>query len=283
VNDLKERPGIVHGLCLLAALMAAPAVAQTVRLDTYINDYAGIIDNATRQQLETALSELEQKTTAQFVILTIPSTNGRDIYDYGRDVFLKAGATGKGLGQKGKNNGVLLLIAHKDRKYHFFTGEGIEDTLPDLYTDQIAQDFLIPQFRRSNFSAGVRDTGMAIANKIATDEGVTLNNSPMPQTRTNPRRRGRGAGPAFVFLVMIVLIVLQAMARHRRYGRARWGSNGFWQALFWSMILNSGSSSRRSGGSSWGGGWGGGGGFGGGGFGGGGGGSFGGGGSGGSW
>lgn len=266
-------------------LLAGPAAAQTVRLDSYVNDYAGIVDDATRAQLETALQELEQKTSAQFVILTIPSTNGRDIYDYGRDVFNKAGATGKGLGQKGKDNGVLLLIAHKDRKYHIFVGQGIEDTLPDLYTDQVAQEFLIPQFRKSNFSAGVRDSALAIANKLASEAGVTLNHSPMPHG-ASPGKHSPPAffGPPMVFTVVVVMMILQAIARKRRYSRVRWGSEGFWSALFWNAVLNAGTRSRRGGGSSWGGSsWGGGGGFGGGGFGGGGGGSFGGGGSGGSW
>lgn len=280
MNELNTRAALPHRWCLFVVLLAAPAAAQNERLDSYVNDYAGIVDNATRQQLETALSELEQKTTAQFVILTIPSTNGRDIYDYGRDVFNNAGATGKGLGQKGKDNGVLLLIAHKDRKYHIFVGQGIEDTLPDLYTDQLAQEFLIPQFRKSNYSAGVRDTGLAIANKLAEEAGVTLNHSPMPQRPRTGSRRNFNAGPGVVFFVVVVMIILQAMARKRRYRRARWGSDGFWSALFWNAVLNAGTRSGRSGGGSS---WGGGGGFGGGGFGGGGGGSFGGGGSGGSW
>lgn len=279
VRDLNKRIAAPHRWILLVVLLVSPAAAQSVRLDSYVNDYAGIIDSATRQQLETALQELEQKTTAQFVILTIPSTNGRDLYEYGREVFNNAGATGKGLGQKGKDNGVLLVIAHKDRQYRFFIGQGIEDTLPDLYTDQIAQEFLIPQFRKSNFSAGVRDSALAVANKLAEESGVTLNNSPMPQ-RVSSRRNAppRGFGPPMVFMVIVIMLVLQAMARKRRYSRARWGSNGFWSALFWNAVINAGTRSRGGGSS-----WGGGGGFGGGGFGGGGGGSFGGGGSGGSW
>jgi len=267
----------------------ATTAAPVVRLDQYVNDYANVIDETQQQRLESALAELEKKTTDQLIVLTIQTTHGRDIYEYGREVFNHGGRTGKGLGQKGKDNGVLIVIAVQDRKYHIFTGQGIEDTLPDLYTDQVAQDYFIPNFKRGDYATGIFQGTAAVANHLAQASGATLalvpETPPMsnrgtgrsPARHSAPTRVHADWGPCFIFVLFVFLaIASSAFRRRRRFGQANWSSGGFWTGVMVDALLNS-SIRSSSGGSSWssssdGGG-----------FGGGGGGSFGGGGSGGSW
>lgn len=267
---------------------AAPAV----RLDQFVNDYANVIDEPQQQRLESALAELEQKTSDQLIVLTIQTTHGRDLYEYGREVFNQAGRTGKGLGVKGKDNGALIVIAVQDRNYRFFIGQGIEDTLPDLYTDQVAQDYFIPNFKRGDYATGIFQGTAAVANRLAQASGATLALVPEAPPTSNRGKGGSSArrsapnqspgswGPCAVILLFLFLaIASSAFRRRRRFGQANWSSGGFWAGVMVDALLNS-SVRSSSGGSGW---SSGGGGFSGGGFGGGGGGSFGGGGSGGSW
>lgn len=271
------------GLIILLVGTVPVSAQQNVRITEMVNDYAGVIDPNTRQSLNAWLKELELRVGAQVIVLTIDSTGGRDMYQYAMDI-----AKRERLGQKKENNGVLIVIAVKDRKWRIVTGEGIEDTLPDVYCDSIAQDYFLPNFRKGDYSSGVYFGVVAIAKKIAEEKGIQLTGIPAaPAGRVANARRGRGGGGAAIgscFTTFIILIVIASIlgSRRRRYYGSWGGGSGFWTGVILSNLLNSG---RRgggwSGGSSWGGGGGGGGGFGG--FGGGGGGSFGGGGAGGSW
>lgn len=269
---------------LLAILVACPTgsalARQNVSLRKGINDYANIVDPQTEQALDNYLLELEQKTGAQLRVLTINSTRGRDLYDYTMEL-----ARREKLGQKDEDNGVVVAIAVRDRKWRIVTGEGIEDTLPDLYCDSIAQSYFIPNFKNGDFSRGIHQGTVAMAQKIASDAGVTLSGAPRMSVKHSGRRARRARGiPCFaIFIFFIIIGSFLGGRRRRHYGT--WGGGGLWQGILLGSLL---SGMGRSSGSSWSGGssWGGGGGFGGGGFGGfggGGGGSFGGGGAGGSW
>lgn len=264
---------------VFVVLILAPAARADETPRTGIIDDAGVVRPDAMNQINGWLLELEQKTGAQLKIWTIDSTNGRDPYTLAMETAKKWK-----LGDKDKDNGCLVLIAVKDRKWRFVTGEGIEDVLPDLYCDTVAQNYFVPNFRKGDYSEGIRLGAAALATAIAKDEGVQLTG--MPNVPVHTGRRGRSGIAAVVsscFSMFILFIVLGAVFRggrgRRRYG---WGGSG---DLMTGMILGNvlgnmmgGRSSGWSGGSSWGGG----GGFGGG-FGGGGGGSFGGGGAGGGW
>lgn len=248
---------------------------------TGVIDRAGVVDAEAEARINAWLLELETKTGAQLKVLTVETTEGRDIYEFGKETFNRWR-----LGQKGKDNGALVVIAVKDRKWRTLTGEGIEDTLPDAFCDQVATDFFLPNFRRGDFGKGILDGTAVLAQKIAADANVELSGVPRPvMPARREKSRGAVAGALCTVVAVFVLMGIMAggsMAHRRRRGYRSWGGN--W--LAWMMLGQLMGGGRRrggwSGGSSWGG-FGGGGGLGGGGFGGGGGGSFGGGGAGGSW
>lgn len=268
-------------LAVSLVLIWSGAAGAQVELRERVNDHAGVVRAQDKKELSAVLAELEQKTGAQVIVVTVPSTNGRDPYEYASDLFRSAGRTRKGLGQASRNNGVLLLIAVNDRRWRIHVGEGLEGALPDLYCDQIAQEYFLPGFRRGDYSRGLLAGTLALAGRIAAESGATLSGA--PKVDRKPRRRGRGADPVgacvgIIFVCFLVLLFLSSLAgRSRRRSYRHWGS-GVWDAMVIANVLSHvASSGRRRGGS----GWSGGGGFGG--FGGGGGGSFGGGGAGGSW
>lgn len=262
-------------LIVLIACVPVARADQTPR--TGVIDDAGVIRADAIGQINGWLLELEQKTGAQMKVWTIDSTNGRDIYTLGIETARKWK-----LGQKKDNNGCLILIAVKDRKWRIITGEGIEDAIPDLYCDTVAQQYFVPYFRKGDYSQGILMGTAALAKAVAKDAGVELTGMPNINVRS---RRGRGTaagGVASCFSLIVMIVIFSAVFRggrgRRRYG---WGGGNFVTGMILGNVLSGLANSRRSG---WGGGssWGGGGGFGGG-FGGGGGGSFGGGGAGGSW
>lgn len=264
-------------IALSARIEAAPE--YSIRAER-VNDYAGVLTQSGKARIAELLTEVEQKAKTQIRVLIIPTTGGRDLHDVLMDVGRETG-----LGHKGVDHGVILGVAVNDRKWEFVTGQGIEDTLPDTYLYSVGQNYMVPSFKRSDYSGGIFNGLAAVSQRVAQAEGVVLSGKPTIQPRSYRRSNRRGArgiglGSCFGFLIFIVFIGRVAgMARGR--GHRRWGGHSGAGGLLTGMMLGSmlGSSGR----SSWGGGggWSGGGGFGGGGsFGGG---SFGGGGAGGSW
>ena len=271
----KKTPAII---LVLAAIAASPSLADETPRTGVIDD-AGVMSASAKNELNERLLELEQKTGAQFKVWTMLSTKGEDLYS----LAIKKARAWR-LGQKEKNNGCLLAIAVKDRKWRVVTGEGIEDVLPDILCEQIVSQYMLPNFRTGDFSKGILLAASAMAGAIAKKSNVALSGAPALPTRS-PRYDNSTSAPCalgFFFFIALLVIVGSAARRRRRY-YGHWGG-GFWDALFWSSILNN--MGGRGGGSGWGG-WSSGdsgGGFGGGGgFSDGGGGSFGGGGAGGSW
>ena len=279
-------------LCVVAFALAvfagAQASAQTTKSPLpaptgYINDYAKVIDAETEQQLEAALTKLDQQQQIQFAVVTVDSTNGQDIFDYSLAV-----ARGWGIGAKDvQKPSLLLLVAIKDRKYYTQVSRHLEGDLPDGLVGQIQREKLVPAFRASDYGRGITDTIdeyiSEVASKRGFSTGTILGATPTPVRRDSGPLAAFGCCPILIVIAVVIIIIL--MLVRRGGGRGIGGSGGgWWTWLIVSSLLNSG----RGSGSGWSGGgfggFGGGSSGGGGGFGGfGGGGDFGGGGSGGSW
>ncbi len=218
-------------------------------------------------RLERKLLNYEDSTSTQVAIVIVNSLNGYEVVDF-------AQRTGEkwGVGQSNKDNGVLILVAIRDRGLAIVTGYGMEGSIPDAATFTIREDYMNPNFRDGDFYKGL-DEGTDVIMKLASGEF---------KADQIGRRRSSGDGESkgfpFGFLFIIFFFVIPAIFGKRR-GRNSVGSRSF---PWWIFLLGNGS---HRGGSNWNDFRGGGGGFGGGGggFGGFGGGSFGGGGSGGSW
>lgn len=260
-----KRLAIIATLFLLfavaPALASVPAVPAVPR--DYVEDLAGIVNNNARVRLDGYLQELERKTTAQFVVLTVTSLQGEPIDEFSINVAHNKWK----LGQKGKDNGVLLVVALKDRKYRFEIGYGLEGVLPDSFVGTVGRQYLVPYFRKGDYSKGIFAAVVAVSNRIAASQGVKITG--MPQvSNTYARRAGKGGGIAGTILSL--LFFAGAVILFIKNPR-----------LFLLLLFASSMGGNRNG---WGGGGFGGGGFGGGGsFGGGGGGGFGGGGASGGW
>ena len=271
---------------VLAASQRAPAQATHSPLPPptgYVNDYAHVIDDGTKQQLETILTKLDEEQQIQFAVVTVDTTNGQEIFDYSLAV-----ARGWGIGAKDvQKPSLLLLAAIKDRKYYTQVSRHLEGDLPDGLLGEIQRAHLVPAFRAGDYSRGIMDTiheyiaTLASKRGFSTDTILAAETSPEPASGFTPPLP-IACCPTVIVIVIVVIVIL--ILRRRGGGRGFGGPGGGW--LTW-MLLNSLLSSGSRSSSGWsGGGFGGfgGSGGGGGGFGGfGGGGDFGGGGAGGSW
>jgi len=256
---------------LAASAVFFPAASALAGVDeigpapqTYVEDRAGVIDSDTRNKLIGLLQELEQKTGARIIVLTVKTTGGQDINSY---AFERADKWKFGANQKSAS--VLMAVAVGDRKYFTEVGYDYEGILPDGFVGEVGRKYFVPNFRANRYGQGIYEGTAALAGKIAQEKGVTLSGMPkLPKSvgvRTIPCCGG--------FLPLILFFIFFSLFSNRR-------SRGL---LFWGLLAGSMLGGGRGG---YGGGGFGGGGFGGGGFGsfgGGGGGGFGGGGAGGSW
>ena len=141
------------GLAALLMLAAAstPAAAQIFpQLTGRVVDEAQILDAGTRAALTQKLADLEARTTDQLVVVTVRSLQGRTIEEYGVGL-----GRARQIGQQGKNNGVLLLVAPTDRKVRIEVGYGLEGVLPDAVASYIIQQTILPRFRTGDFTGGI--------------------------------------------------------------------------------------------------------------------------------
>lgn len=229
----------------------------------HVVDLAGIIHDDVEADLNRYLMELEQKTTAQFVVLTINSLEGESLEEFTINVAHNKWK----LGQKGKDNGILLLVSLQDRTYRFEIGYGLEGILPDSLVGGIGRQYLVPYFQKADYSQGTFAAALSVINIISTDAGVEITG--MPKFRTHPaypRSRIESGKPSIFGAVLTIFLIIGVIFLFIRHPRL----------LLFLLMMNMLGGGRRSG-------WSGGGGFGGGSFGGGGGGGFGGGGASGGW
>ncbi|RJQ56534.1 MAG: TPM domain-containing protein [Nitrospiraceae bacterium] len=253
-------------LLIFSFALAVPSHAEVAVPDkpyNHVVDLAGIINDDIEAGLNQYLLELEQKTTAQFVVLTVQGLEGAPLEEFSINIAHNKWK----LGQKGKDNGVLLLVSLQDREYRFETGYGLEGILPDSLAGSIGRQYLVPYFRQGDYSQGIFAASLAVINVIAADAGVEITGMPEIKAR-GEGREARGKKPTItglLFPILFFIVIAYLFIRHPRL-------------LLFLLAMNMLGGGRRSG-------WGGGGGFGGGGgsFGGGGGGGFGGGGASGGW
>jgi uncharacterized protein len=182
----------------------------------HVEDRAKVIDKQTENRLNAFLAELETKTGAQMVVLTVKTTGGVPVDQFSIDL-----AKAWKLGQYEKNNGVLIVIAKKDRKYSIEVGTGLEKVLPNTFCSEVAKTLFVPYFRAGDYNQGIYQGSIAIINRIAQDAGVTISGA--PKVVHKPRRRGMG----FSFLPILLIFMLpMLMGRRRARGRSRWGGMG---------------------------------------------------------
>jgi uncharacterized protein len=143
---------------LLAALAASALVATASAAPNYpkltgrVTDQAGLLSASDKADIESELAAIEQTSTDQIAIVTVNSLDGYSIEDYGIGL-----ARQWGIGQKGKDNGILLIVAPNDHKVRIEVGRRLEPFMTDTMSALIIHNAILPKFRRGDYAGGIKD------------------------------------------------------------------------------------------------------------------------------
>lgn len=180
-----------------------------------VNDYAGAMQAGQAQSLETQLAQLERDTGHQAAVLTIPTLDGDDIEGFSIRV-----AESWKIGKKGFDNGVILVVAVKDRRLRLEVGYGLEGLLPDAIAKRITADYIVPRFRQQDYGGGIV-AGIAAVDKVLRKEPL-----PAAARKKASSKGGQLSFPAMLAITFAILGVLAFAGGANRQRHHMWGTRG---------------------------------------------------------
>jgi uncharacterized protein len=222
--------------------IAARAEPKFPALTGRIVDEAGLLSPDDRRQIEAELEALQAKSTDQIVVYTTRSLQGYPIEDFGYQL-----GRAWQIGQKGKDNGVVLIVAPNDRKVRIEVGRGLEPQLTDLMSKLIIENAILPAFRRGDFPGGIKAGVHDIRDVILGDAEAVKLRAKQAAKRSNDTAGGLALVIPLIFILIVFAMIwaqraqmaqsTAASARRRRYGGpvvvpapSGWGSgSGGWE------------------------------------------------------
>jgi uncharacterized protein len=190
-----------YSITLLAvfSLLAIFSWAKDIpaKSNKLVNDYVGVLSAAQQQQLEQILVAYFDSTSTQIAVLIESSLDGDDIFDYCQRL-----ATSWGIGEKDKNNGLLLYIAYNDKRVRIHTGYGMEATITDALSKRIIDQTIVPNFRSGAYAQGVYEAVLAVM-QAASGEYVNTKKNNAEEIST----------PGLLGLLLIIIIILIVMSK----------------------------------------------------------------------
>jgi uncharacterized protein len=187
-----------------------------------VDDFANVIDDASERELERRIVALQRTTGDVVIVATVPTFQPyADIKEYAVKMFENHG---KGIGERAKDNGLLIVVAVEDRKVGIEVGYGLEPYITDGFSGQTIREAILPEFRQGKYGAGLVAGTTRIINRIAEARNVTLQDvprTPVPAPSNDGSRRR--SFPAGLFVVLLLLfIMMNRRRRRRRWGRGPW-------------------------------------------------------------
>jgi uncharacterized protein len=183
------------GLALVLLITGPVAAREAPALDGRVNDHAAMLSPAARRQVEAILKALETSDSTQIVVLTVPSLGGDSIEDFALRV-----ADDWKIGQKGLDNGAILVIARQERQLRIEVGYGLEGRLTDLMAGRIIRDVIVPRLKAGQFDLGILEGVEAMAAAVRGEFAP----GKRPAREGLPREALAFAIFAFIFLVSML-------------------------------------------------------------------------------
>lgn len=228
-------PGVTRLLLTLTLVVGAvvgwPSHAKAQSppppLTAPVNDFAGVIDADVEQELDALIRKLQSASGDVVVVATVKTYQpAADIRMYANEMFENHG---KGIGQKGKDNGMLVLLAVDDRQVQAEVGYDLEGIIPDGFAGEVSRDRMVPFFRQGDYGGGLMAGTTAFVQRIAAARNVTLEGVPVQR---QPVRNVDDGGFPFVLIIFLFILFINGLrgvfglltGGRRRRGRRRWGS-----------------------------------------------------------
>lgn len=226
---------IIRKVLFLLILLLSASISYSSELiptgpEGWVSDFAGVINSNDKTTINDIAIELEQKTLAEIAVVTVKNLGGTTVEDYAVQLFEKWG-----IGKKGKNNGVLLLVSIEDRRAKVEVGYGLEGILPDGLCGEILDKYVIPYFKQGDYGKGLVIGTAVISKVIAKDANVELTgeyisnlDSSFPEKKPNLFTK--------LFTLIFVIIIILIFIRHpfpflllmsSGFGRGGFGGGGF--------------------------------------------------------
>src|SRR5262245_56438282 len=224
IANLRALRGLTIWVAFVVWTMAAPTSGQELppELTQPVNDFARVIDAQSAQTMEALIRSLQQASGDVVVVATVPTFKPYgDIREYAVKMFENRG---RGIGQRGRDNGVLILLAVNDRQVWIEVGYDLEQFITDGFAGETSRQFMAPQFRQGAYGPGLLAGVSRIVARIAQGRNVVLQGV-RPQRDTAP---DVGSGGSVILAMLILFILLSVIGRTRRRRRfGGWGTGGW--------------------------------------------------------
>jgi uncharacterized protein len=193
-------------LLCCSAVFAAP---QFPALTGRVVDAAGLLSAGGQQQLNAQLAAFEQASSIQLVVVTLPNLQGYEIEEFGYQL-----GRAWGIGEKGRNNGVLLIVAQAERKVRIEVGYGLEGALTDALAANIINTVILPQFKLGRFEDGIEQGSTAIM--------AALKGEYQPRA-ARPSGANRGGALFWFMLIFVGMMFFRSLGGPGGFGGGRRG------------------------------------------------------------
>jgi uncharacterized protein len=190
------------GVAFSADLKFPPLMGRVV-------DDAGILSPSTISELDEMLAQHEHTTSEQIVVATLGSLQGHSIEDYGYQL-----GRSWGIGQKGKNNGAIFIVAPNEHKVRVEVGYGLEGQLTDAASRVIIENYITPQFRKGDFNAGVLAGTGAILRALGDDAAANLHSEAQPIAQPSEINSPSFSPLLWLLLIVIILFIVSRRSRY---------------------------------------------------------------------
>lgn len=237
---MKQKKGIMQRgmILLLTAFLlicqAIPVFAVNIPRHTddfYVNDFSGILSAETKNQIMKVNLELNKKTGAQVVVVTMDTLDGEDLEIFATDLF-----RAYGIGDSNKNNGVLFLLVKEDREVRIEVGYGLEGAINDANAGRILDTYVVPYLEKDRWDEGVYNGFKAIVWEIEEEYATDIeSNVPNPYAETDSNWFIWSLATAILSLVLGIIITL--VLRDTALKTVKWILMGWLAGVFFTMLI----------------------------------------------
>lgn len=217
-------------LVLISFFYCSHALAEEPKYPSYVgyvNDFAHVISSPEKAQLTALIEAVEQSTTAEIAVVTVPTISPLTIELYAVELYERWG-----IGKKGKDNGVLIILAIKERTGRIETGYGLEGALPDSLCSEIARKVMLPYFRQQQLGKGLLAGTVAVAEQIGREYNVDLKEILAKKPYQTVSHRPSGSISIFSILFTLLFFILIFGMRMGLFGFLLFGRPGYWSGGF---------------------------------------------------
>ena len=200
-----------------------PSASALPELTEPVNDFARVIDRANAAEIERMIRTLKAATGDVVVVATVQTIAPYgDIREYANKLFENHG---RGIGERGKDNGLLIVLAMTERRVQIEVGYALEQWITDGFSGETSREYMVPAFRESRYGDGLRIGAERVIGRIAQGRNVTLEGVRVPVER---RSQNPDAFPfSTVLVIIIILFALSRIGGGPFGGIRRWGSRGW--------------------------------------------------------